>query len=417
MSMRTYVIGGLLALSVTSGAWSEAHAQDASRPDSPAGSSGFAADGLAAMQQMMDAAVREGRIPSAVAMLARDSVILWMGTAGEMGPGHPMRRDAIIPLASVGKMYTAVAAMLLVERGVIALEDPVSTYIPEFGQAVVRVTDESGHEVMATPREAITIHHLLTHTGGLTVTGDDFWAAWDAHSGRTTTTHLARALAALPLQAQPGTAFAYGQTGASYEVLGAVIEIATGQTLEAFMQENIFDPLALRDTHFYLPEGKAERMPSFFRRVDGVLERERPYGVDFPRSTFFHGGGGVEASPQDFLRFARLFLDGGSSGGVRLLSPETIDRMMTDQLGDVAPRDGWSWGYGAALQYAEDAEGTRTLRQYGWIGGGYAIAWVDPVDRLVAYFAFPLMPPGDNELLLEFARLVEVAKIRSGQSN
>jgi CubicO group peptidase (beta-lactamase class C family) len=287
--------------------------------------------------------------------------------------------------------------MLLVERGVIALEDQVSKYIPEFAQAVVGVTDESGHVLRQTPREAITVHHLLTHTGGLTVTGDDFWAAWDAHSGRTTTTQLARALAALPLQAEPGTAFAYGHTGASYEVLGAVIEIASSQTLEAFMQENIFDPLGLHDTH---------------RRVDGALERERPYGVDFPRSTFFHGGGGVEASPQDFLRFAQIFLHGGSSGGVGLLEPETIDRMMTDQLGDLAPRAGWSWGYGAALQFSEDAAGSRTLRQYGWIGGGYAIAWVDPVDRLVAYFAFPLMPPGDNQLLLEFARLVEAARAR-----
>jgi CubicO group peptidase (beta-lactamase class C family) len=412
MTRRTQIVGLLLAISLASASWSEARAQDASPPDSAHSTGGFRADDLAAIQQMMDAAVRDGRIPSAVAMLARDSVILWMGTAGEMGPGHPMRRDAIIPLASVGKMYTAVAAMLLVERGVIALEDPVSKYIPEFAQVVVGVTDESGHAVMQTPREAITVHHLLTHTGGLTVTGDDFWAAWDTHSGRTTTTHLARALAALPLQAQPGTAFAYGQTGASYEVLGAVIEIASSQTLEAFMQENIFDPLGLHDTHFYLPEGKAERMPSFFRRVDGALARERPYGVDFPRSTFFHGGGGVEASPQDFLMFARIFLDGGSSGGVRLLEPETIDRMMTDQLGDLAPRAGWSWGYGAALQFSDDAAGSRTLRQYGWIGGGYAIAWVDPVDRLVAYFAFPLMPPGDNQLLREFARLVEVAKAR-----
>jgi CubicO group peptidase (beta-lactamase class C family) len=114
--------------------------------------------------------------------------------------------------------------------------------------------------------------------------------------------------------------------------------------------------------------------------------------VDFPRSTFFHGGGGVEASPQDFLRFAQIFLHGGSSGGVGLLEPETIDRMMTDQLGDLAPRAGWSWGYGAALQFSEDAAGSRTLRQYGWIGGGYAIAWVDPVDRLVAYFAFGARP-------------------------
>jgi CubicO group peptidase (beta-lactamase class C family) len=370
------------------------------------GEHGFSKEGLAAIEEMMETAIRDGRIPSGIAMLARDDQIIWLGTAGDMGPGIPMRDDAIIPLASVGKMYTAVAAMILSERRVISLDDPVSKYIPEFANVLVEVTDAAGKTSLVVPDTRVTIYHLLTHTGGLTVSGDSFWAAWNAHSGRTTTTDLARALAQLPLRSQPGERFEYGPTGASYEVLGAVIEIASGQTLEAFMTENIFGAPGLNDTYFYLPPGKSDRMPAFYRRVDGALQLDRAYGVDFPRTTFFHGGGGVRSSPQDILRFAQLFLNGGAVGGVRILRTESVRLMMTDHLGAMTPfRDGLSWGFGAAVLVTESG----TPAQYGWVGGGYATLWVDLRERLVAYFAFPMMPPGDNALLNEFRRLVYAA--------
>ncbi|NJO12330.1 MAG: beta-lactamase family protein [Gammaproteobacteria bacterium] len=299
----------------------------------------------------MHSAVRDGRAPSAIAMLARDDEVLWLKSVGEMGPGVPMRADAILPLASVGKMYTAVAAMILVERRTIALDDPVAKYIPQFAGL------------------GITVHHLLTHTGGLTVRGDSFWAAWNAHSEKTTATELAKALAALPIQSKPGERFDYGPTGASYEVLGAVIEIASGQTLEAFMTQNIFEPLGLSETFFYLPAAQAQRLPAFYRKVDGALRPDRAQGEDFPRSTYFHGGGGVQASPRDIQRFARLFLDGGTVDGVRVLSPKWIRLMMTDHLGSKAPQGrGYTWGYGAALMKGPAGE----TAQYGWSGGGYA---------------------------------------------
>ncbi|HXV40728.1 MAG TPA: serine hydrolase domain-containing protein [Steroidobacteraceae bacterium] len=358
----------------------------------PATEGGFTQAGLDAIEGLIDGAVRDGRIPSAIAMLARDGRIVWLHTAGEMGPGIPMREDAIIPLASVGKMHTAVAAMILVERGVIALDDPVSRFIPEFAKL--------------SPAAPMTVWHLLTHTGGLTVSGDDFWTAWNAHSERTTATDFARALAALPLQAPPGEKYDYGQTGASYEVLGAVIEIASGKTLEKFMTEDLFGPLGLNDTHFYLPADQASRMPAFYRKVDGTLKLERPHGQDHPRSTFFHGGGGVKSSPQDVARFSRLFLDGGAVDDVRILRHTTVATMMSDQIGARTTfPGGLSWGFGAAVRVA--APGVVT--QYGWSGGGYATLIIDLRERTTAYFAFPLMPPGDNALLAEFRRLVREA--------
>ena len=360
-------------------------------------------EGPAAIQEMMTAAVQEGRIPSGIAMLARGGEIVWLQTAGDMGPGIPMRDDAIIPLASVGKMYTAVAAMILMERGIISLDDPVRKYIPEFADLTVELSDTEGSVTRIALRTPVTVFHLLTHTGGLTVSGDEFWEVWDTHSDKTTTTQLARALAAMPLVSQPGERFDYGPTGVSYEVLGAVIEIASGQTLEVFMMENIFEPLELDDTYFYVPEEKLNRTPAFYRRVDGELQLDRAYGVDFPRSTFFHGGGGVASSPRDIARFTRIFLNGGSVDGVRVLRPETVELMMKNHVGDKAPYGGGlGWGFGASVQETD----TGTTVQYGWIGGGYAILWVAPRENVTAYFAFPIMPPGDSELINQFRGLV-----------
>jgi len=152
------------------------------------------------------------------------------------------------------------------------VDDPVSKYIPEFADVMVQISDSSGETRLVAPDRPVTIHHLLTHTGGLKVTGDDFWAVWNTHADHTTTTEFSRALAKLPLQSQPGEKFNYGVTGASYEVLAAVIEIASGETLEAFMQQNIFQPLGLHDTYFFLPDDKTERLPAFYGKGDDGLK-------------------------------------------------------------------------------------------------------------------------------------------------
>lgn len=409
------LFAALVTVVLPGGAIQLAEAAPSITPDSgdTLADGGFSPEGIDTIEGMLEQAVANRRITAAIAMLSRDSKIVWLGTAGEMTPGTPMRSDAILPLASVGKMYTATAAMILFERGLIKFNDPVSKYIPEFADVRVQVTDKAGQTVLVAPDQPITVFHLLTHTGGLTVDGDEFWAAWDANTGKTTTTHLARELAALPLQSQPGDHFEYGPTGASYEVLGAVIEISSGQTLEQFMMENIFAPLGLEDTYFYLPGEKADRLPEAYRKVDGELQLDRAYGEDFSRSTFFHGGGGVRSAPADIQKFGRLFLEGGSVDGVRILKEETVALMMSDQLGDKAPERwkprGLSWGFGAAVQNSpEDIEAGIT-GQYGWVGGGFAKLWIDPKARLIAYINFPLTPPGDNELLAEFESLVYAA--------
>jgi CubicO group peptidase (beta-lactamase class C family) len=368
---------------------------------------GFSREGLERLQGVLDTAVGEGRVPSAIAMIGRDGEIAWLTTAGEMGPGVPMRRDAILPLASVGKIYTATAVMILIERGQLSLEDPISKYLPGFADARVEVADEAGETRLVELERPLTLRHMLTHTGGIRSDGDAFWELRAAHVGKTSSRAFAEALARLPLQSQPGQRFSYGVTGSSYVVLAGIIEIVSGQSLEQFMFENIFEPLELHDTFFYLPREKKSQLPAFYRGTDEGLALERAMGEDFPRSTYF-GSGGVMSSPRDILRFATIFVNGGESGGVRILRGETVAQMMRDHLGELASFQDptMSWGFGAAVRMANRGTDEARMQQYGWAGGNYAILWVDPARRLVGYFAFPLQPPGDIGLLMQYQQMV-----------
>ena len=380
-------------------------------PHSVMASDQLTAPGLAALEALIGDAIADARITAAVALVDVEGTVEFQLAAGEMEPGTPMRSDPILPLASVGKMYTATAAMILLERELVELEDPVSKFIPEFANAMVSVENNGKTELVVAARP-MTVYHLLTHTAGFVVEGNDFWGVWGAHVGTTTstTTDFARDLLKLNLQSHPGDRFNYGQTGAAYEVLGAVIEIASGQTLEAFMKDNIFEPLSLDDSYFYLPDEKAERLPAIYRMTDEGLVLDRKAGEDFSRSTFFHGGGGVRSAPADVLKFARMLLNNGEVEGIRILQAETVAIMMQDHLGDLAP-DYWkprglSWGFGGAVTYSDAGRTAGIPDQYGWVGGGFAKLWIDPRRKMIAYINFPLTPPGDNQLLRDFETLV-----------
>ncbi|GJL96278.1 MAG: serine hydrolase [Hyphobacterium sp.] len=339
----------------------------------------------AVLQGQLDAAVTEGRIPSAIALVARGPNVIWMGTSGDMGPNTPMRTDAIIPLASIGKLYTATAAMILVERAQVSLDDAVSDYIAEFATGA---------------GDGVTIRHLLTHTSGLTVNGNAYWNVWNEHAGHTTTLDMARGIAALPRVREPGTAFEYGGTGGNYEILAAVIEIVSGQTLEAFMVENIFSPLGLNDTYFFIPDEKIDRLPAFYGFEDSELILSRAMGEEYPRNDYFFGGGGISTSAQDALRFAQLFLNDGEVDGVRILETRSVEQMMSDQLSPLpALSNGMGWGFGGAV--TRDAT-PDNRRQYGWIGGSYAMLFVDRTSGLVLYVVTPIEPPGDIDFLMQF---------------
>lgn len=335
------------------------------------------------LESLVDEAVSSFRIPGGVGFVAQEGEMVWLQAFGEMSPGEAMPEDAIFPLASVGKMYTATAAMILRDEGRIRLDDPVSMYLPAFA------SDPD-----------LTIHHLLTHTSGLTLNGNPYWSVWNEHFGATTTAEFATGLANLPRVARPGERFEYGATGGNYEVLAAVIEAASGQTLEAFLTARVFEPLQLEETHFFIPEAQRRRLPAYFRQENGALVQVRERGDDWQRSTYFAGGGGISASAADVLRFAQIFLNDGEVDGHRILSAEAVQMMMSDQLGAIpALDDQLSWGFGAAV-----SEGAMPDQRglYGWVGGGQAQLWIHYPTQYVYFLAFTLDSPGDNDLLRAF---------------
>ena len=320
-------------------------------------------------------------------MLGDGGEMSYLGTAGLMGPDSPMREDIILPLASVGKMYTATAAMILIERNRMALDDPVSRFVPAYSNDA-----------------ELTVRHLLTHTTGLTVDGDDYWEVWNRHAGETSTLAFARELSTLPRTSAPGDRFEYGGTGGAYEVLGAVIESASGQTLDDFMRQNIFQPLEMADSYFFIPDDKAHRLPAFYRRVDGVWVISREMGVEWPRTQYFFGGGGVSASAEDLLVFAQIFINGGEVDGTRILKQESVDQMMSDQLSDENRGDRtYSWGYGASVPIGTSPGNTT---RYGWVGGNYNELLIHRPTATVFWVGFPVEPPGDIALLQELRQMV-----------
>ena len=348
---------------------------------------------FAPLETLIMDAVDSRRIPGGVAFVAEGGNMVWRMAAGEISSDERMPDNAIFPLASVGKMYTATAAMILRDEGVIRLDDPVSTYLPAFA-------DDPD----------LTIRHLLTHTSGLTLNGNLYWSVWNEHFGSTTTAEFAAGLANLPRTALPGERFEYGATGGNYEVLAAVIEAASGQTLEAFLTERVFAPLRLEETYFYIPEEQRQRLPAYYRQENGELVQVRERGDDWERSGYFPGGGGISASADDVLRFAQIFLNDGEADGVRILSDEAVQMMMSDQMGDIPALDEeLSWGFGAAV--SEDA--TPAQRElYGWVGGGQAQLWIHLPTRRVFFLAFSLDSPGDNDLLRRYRNMAMVPESR-----
>ena len=359
-----------------------------------------------AARDFLEGAVEQDRVAGAVALISYGDELAFFGAAGmaDREAGIPMTTDTLFRIASMTKPVTSVAVMMLVERGELALNDPVSDFIPEFSSVRVLAGDGNGGSVPA--ETAITIHHLLTHTSGIGYrfyigeplasayrtleVSDGLWPREDEI--RDAMTRLASA----PLAHQPGAAWTYGL---STDVLGAVIEIVSGDPLDLFFRENIFEPLGMTDTFFYVPEEKQRRLAAVYHWdgddlsrisdepvVDGDLEYWTRASVDGP-TTYFSGGGGLTASTSDYFRFARMLAKGGALDGVRLLETESVEAMTRNQIGELEIDGGGKFGLGFLVAGRAPGQGT-----FGWGGFYHTRFWVDRDHDLVAIFMAQLLP-------------------------
>jgi CubicO group peptidase (beta-lactamase class C family) len=331
-----------------------------------------------------------GKIPGAIMLIQQHGQPVYFESFGvrDTATRLPMTPDTIFRLYSMSKPITSVTAMMLVEDGRLALDDPVSKYIPAFADAKVGVALEP-------LSRAITIEDLLRHTSGLTYgfTGADPVRALYAQSGLFDddfdNAQFAERIARLPLAEQPGTLWDYGH---STDVLGRVIEVASGQSLFQLEKQRLLDPLGMTDTAFYVTDAAkrpriAEPMPD--DRVTGpVIGTYDPTIV----RRWEGGGAGMSGTVTDYARVAQMLLNGGSFEGRRYLKPETVALMTTDHIGpetkiardaNYYPGPTSGFGLGFAVRTAQFQTGW-PLGEYRWDGAGGTFFFIDPKDELFA---------------------------------
>jgi len=337
----------------------------------------------------LEADVKSGTIPGAVLLIAKGGQVVDVTAVGTEGPrdADPMTPETIFRIYSMSKPIVSIATMQLVEEGKIALEDPISKYIPEF--ASPKVLEKDGKTTRPAARE-ITVRDLLSHESGMIYgvfakpddpLGKLYMAAGDVRFDFTAL-DLSKAIAGLPLAFDPGTAWNYGR---STDVLGAVIEIASGKSLDALLNEKIFAPLGMDDTHFYLEADEANRLA------------EAPTTLKAPLSTpkivqpMLSGGGGLNSTTEDYFRFVEMLRSKGEYRGVRIIKPETLDAMLVDQVGPTVDRKAWFYGplggFGLGFGLLPiDMKDPAKGNVFSWSGYAGTNMWVDPKNDITMIF-------------------------------
>lgn len=330
---------------------------------------------LDTIKSQMQAAVDGDHIPGALLLVGNSKGVGFVETAGYQGPDDktPVNQDTIFRIYSMTKPIISVATMTLVEDGLLRLNDPVSKFIPEFAE--LKVIDEESGDISRT-RNAMTVQHLLTQESGLI---QAFFSP-DSRLGKLYTENVsmsgtalqtAQSLGKLPVYFEPGTKWHYGH---STDVLGAVLEVAAGKPLDELLQERIFDPLGMNDTSFYVPLGKAYRIaePIHGRMPDNTVVRP-----------MFSGGGGLNSTTENYVRFAEMLLNGGEYHGARIIEEDTLQQMTAKFIGDEVSREHFfygergDWGLGFHLQ-PTDGDNANGPHNFGWRGIGGTLFIVDP---------------------------------------
>ena len=391
----------------------------------PPASVGLSAERLDRLSAFMRQAVDDGRAAGIVTLVARRGRIVHLAAFGkqDVESGVPMARDTIFRIASQSKAVTSVAAMVLIEEGKLLLSDPVSRYIPAFKKTLVRVPppegaakDAPGGTVPA--KREITIRDLLTHTSGVSYGSGPLEAQYKAANvlgwyfadkDEPIGAAIER-LAALPFEGQPGEKYIYGF---STDILGYVVEKASGQSLDEVFRTRILGPLRMTDTHFFLPKDKASRLAAVYSVAEGgKIQRAADAGtgqgdyVNGPRRCF-SGGAGLLSTATDYARLLEMLRSGGELDGVRVLGRKSVELMTTNHVGTLYQEG--RFGFGLAFEITEHvgrAGRYGSVGEFGWGGAYHTNYWVDPAEGLVAVFMTQLLPAGGSDLHAKFRSLL-----------
>lgn len=385
---------------------------------------GFDENRLAEIGPAMQHFVDEQKVPNLVTLLARKGQIVHYEARGvlDLDKQNPVGTDSLFRMFSNTKPIAGVATLILFERGILTPDDPVSRFLPEWSD--LKVVNRNEMTITEPAKRPLTIRHCLTNTTGLmspmlmpaflrqqyreelaVLGGQDGLPPADV-----TNRERVRAMAALPLGWHPGERFVYH---IGYPILSAVLEEACGQTLDVFFEENIFAPLKMDSTDFYLKEGTQHRFGTNYvpRDVDGTIklhpvETAEASEKNGPRKNFGGGGdaGGVLSTVGDYARFGQTLLNGGELDGNRVLGRKTVDLMVGNHTGDMTipmTGRGFHWGLGVATYHGRGAPPLiRSVGTYGWGGAAGTTYWGDPKEELVGVCLTQVMNhgamPGNN---------------------
>lgn len=362
---------------------------------------GLSSDRLARIRPALEREVAEKRIPGAIAMVARRGEIACCEAVGVRDPasGAAMTPDTIFSIASMTKVMTSVALLMLYEEGRLLLSDPASKYLPQLAGMRVGVGEGSDFRLVPATHD-FTLQDLLRHTSGLTYPGRGTAEAHRRQPGDPFKMALTRGrdefldlLGKTPLLYQPGTAWEYGY---STDIVGHVVEVVSGKTLGAFLKERLWDPLGMSDTSFLLAPEKAGRYARAF--PNDVLTGD-PVSIFHAKPVapkWETGGGGAVSTAADYMRFAQMLLNGGIFEGRRYLSRKTVAYMAADHLGEaienrVTTMDpacaGYGFGLGVAVRLGTGVAGViGSAGDYYWSGVFGTYFWIDPAEDLAVVF-------------------------------
>lgn len=389
---------------------------------------GFSSERLKRIDNAMNEWVKNGWINGGVALIVRNGKIVYHKAAGynDLDTKAPLQKDAIFRIASQTKAITSVAIMILFEEGKLLLNDPVSKYIPSFRKQTVldkfNAADTTYTTVPAT--RDITIKDLLTHTSGIgyaQIGSREANAIYAKHKITAGIGVMDRSLldamsqlGTLPLMHQPGQKWTYGL---NTDLLGCLVEVISGMTLNDFFRIKIFEPLGMKDTYFQVPAAKAKRLVNIYMEDStGHLTKSRGNmlngpGPDYPllSSTYYSGGAGLSSTIYDYGVFLQMLLNGGEYNGKRVLSRNTVRMMTMNQIGDTVFRGDDKFGLGFQVVSEKNGNVPAQAGTFSW-GGAFATSyWADPKEKIVMLFYRQLQRSTHGDVVEKFRALTYAA--------
>lgn len=370
---------------------------------------GFSGQRMVRLDETFNAYVKENKMAGSVILIARKGKVGYYKAFGfrDKEANAKMELGSIFRIASQTKAIVSVGIMILQEEGKLLIQDPVSRFIPEFKETTVAVAKDGGGYEVVKAKRPMTIRDLLTHTAGVGygdgIAADEWKKAgmqgwYFAHRGEPVAETIKR-MAALPMNAHPGEQFVYGY---ATDILGVVIERASGMPLDQFLKNRILDPLGMNDTHFFLPKDKATRLATVYTPkegeplkpapVKGTMDSQGEY-VDGPRKSL-SGGAGLLSTAKDYYLFLQMLANGGELNGKRILSSRTVDLMTVNHL-DESVDFGKGVGFGLGFEVILD-QGQHgvpgSVGSFRWGGAYGSTYWVDPKEELVVVYFTQLRP-------------------------